>query len=69
MGTEKILLGNVKGKDGKSYSYDAMTDEERNDLAMRAVGFMRDCVNICFVSATVPASDVGVDGDICVVSG
>lgn len=69
MGTEKILLGNIKGPKGDSFIYENLTEEQKNDLAARAVSFMRDFVKICYVSATVPAEDVGTDGDICVIRG
>lgn len=78
MAVEKIHLGNIKGPKGDigpqgpkgdPFKYEDFTTQQLNALAQSIVPDVLDAASICYVATAVPASDVGKDGDICVVTG
>lgn len=74
MAIVKTHLGNIKGPQGiqgpkgDPFRYRDFTSEQLNKLAQEVAREVMDTASICYVSAAAPASEVGKDGDICVVT-
>ena len=84
MAIVKIHLGNIKGPrgyegpagpqgipgpQGEPFEYEDFTEEQLATLSQRTAAVVLELANICYVSSAIPTSDVGKDGDICVVKG
>lgn len=68
--SKKILLGYVKGPKGDpGQMFADMTDEQRTEFAEQISKEVLAFAGICHVSDVAPTSELGKDGDICVVSG
>ena len=76
MAIVKTHLGNIKGPQGiqgiqgiqgEPFRYEDFSEEQLGDLAQRTAAIALEAANICYVSTAIPTSDVGKDGDICVV--
>lgn len=77
MAIVKTHLGNIKGPQGiqgiqgpqgDPFKYEDFTPEQLEDIVHRVARDALDTASICYVSTAVPASEVGKDGDICVVT-
>ena len=74
MAIVKTHLGNIKGPQGiqgvkgDPFRYNDFTPAQLNALAQEVAREVMDTASICYVSTAAPASEVGKDGDICVVT-
>lgn len=78
MAIEKIHLGNIKGPRGETgpqgpqgepFTYADFTAEQLDALAKSIIPDVLNAASICYVATALPSSDVGNDGDACVVTG
>ena len=76
MAIVKTHLGNIRGPigpvgkegpKGDAFAFEDFTEDQLNSMAQRTAAVVLDVANICYVSSAIPTSDVGKDGDICVV--
>lgn len=56
-----------QGIPGKNFEYADLTDANKTDIAQRTAAIALEVANICYVATSIPTSDIGKDGDICVV--
>lgn len=57
----------IQGVPGKNFEYADLTDANKTDIAQRTAAIALEVANICYVATSIPTSDIGKDGDICVV--
>ena len=68
-GTSSADLKGEKGDSikGEPFEYEDFTEEQLTDIAQRTAAIALEVANICYVASAIPASDMGKDGDVCVV--
>ncbi len=54
---------------GAPFTYEDFTEEQLSALVKSITENVLVSANICYVSVAAPTSDVGKEGDICVVAG
>ena len=76
MATVKTYLGNIrgirgekgeKGEKGDPFTYEDLTTEQIDAFRKKVVADVLEASSICYVSTVTPTSDVGNNGDICIV--
>lgn len=60
-----------RGPKGDPFRYEDFTDAQIDEISKKLLPdiMLLSVSNICYVASVTPASNVGADGDICIIRG